>query len=285
MPLAGPRARGLPIASRVPPHFGMVLFAALLSTLLYLLAAYGEWRRVRQGAVGPRWRALAALIAHFGLHLQQALAGRGLDLHFLAALSAVALSMAAVTWLVSIRQPINRLGIVVYPLSALLAASYGLLRSPPSVVPGQTWQINLHALFALLAFGVLAIAAVVALLMEAQEQALRARRLSDVLGSFPPLATVESLLFQLIGAGFGLLTLTLVTGLVFVENLFAQHLVHKTVLSIAAWLIFGMLLVARWRYGWRGRRAVRWTLTGMLFLFLAFVGVKFVLEIVLHRTT
>lgn len=262
----------------------MVIFAALLSTLLYLLAAYGEWRRVRHGAVGPRWWALAALISHFGLHLQQALAGRGLDLHFLAALSAVALSMALVTWMVSIRQPINRLGILVYPLAALLAAAYGLLRSATSPIPGQTWQINLHAVFALLAFGTLAIAAVVALLLEAQEQALRARRLSDVLGSFPPLATVEALLFQLIGAGFGLLTLTLVTGLLFVENLFAQHLVHKTVLSIAAWLVFGMLLVARRRYGWRGRRAVRWTLTGMLFLFLAFVGVKFVLEIVLHRT-
>jgi ABC-type uncharacterized transport system permease subunit len=91
------------------------------------------------------------------------------------------------------------------------------------------------------------------------------------------------LLFQLIGAGFVLLSLTLLTGALFVEDLFGQHLVHKTVLSFAAWVVFGALLFGRWRYGWRGRRAVRLTLIGMLVLLLAFFGSKFVLEIVLKR--
>ena len=80
-----------------------------------------------------------------------------------------------------------------------------------------------------------------------------------------------------------MLTLTLVSGVLFVDNLFAQHLVHKTVLSIAAWMVFGMLLFGRWRWGWRGRRAVQLTLVGMVVLLLAFFGSKFVLEIVLHR--
>ena len=91
------------------------------------------------------------------------------------------------------------------------------------------------------------------------------------------------LLFQLIGAGFALLTLTLVTGALFVDNLFGQHLVHKTVLSIIAWLIFGALLYGRWKHGWRGRRAVNLTLSGMALLVLAFFGTKAVLELVLHR--
>jgi len=80
-----------------------------------------------------------------------------------------------------------------------------------------------------------------------------------------------------------LLTLTLLSGILFVDNLFAQHLIHKTVLSIAAWFVFGALLFGRWRYGWRGRRAVRMTLVGMALLLLAFFGSRFVLELVLQR--
>jgi ABC-type uncharacterized transport system permease subunit len=90
-------------------------------------------------------------------------------------------------------------------------------------------------------------------------------------------------MFQLIGAGFALLTLALVSGILFVENLFAQHLIHKTVLSLAAWAVFGVLLFGRWRWGWRGRRAVRLTLAGMVLLLLGFLGSRFVLELVLKR--
>ena len=90
-------------------------------------------------------------------------------------------------------------------------------------------------------------------------------------------------LAQTIGVGFVLLTATLLTGALFVENMFAQHLAHKTVLSVLSWLAFGGLLLGRWRYGWRGAVAVRWTLAAMVLLVLAFFGSKFVLELVLHR--
>ena len=90
-------------------------------------------------------------------------------------------------------------------------------------------------------------------------------------------------MFRLIGAGFGMLTLALLTGFVFVTNLFEQHLIQKTVLSLIAWVIFGTLLIGRIRYGWRGRRAVRWTLYGFGVLALAYFGSKFVLETLLGR--
>jgi ABC-type uncharacterized transport system permease subunit len=90
-------------------------------------------------------------------------------------------------------------------------------------------------------------------------------------------------LFRLIGTGFGLLTLALFTGFVFVTNLFTQNLVQKTVLSLIAWLLFGVLLIGRVRFGWRGRSAVRWTLSGFGVLAVAYFGVKFVLEDVLGR--
>ena len=95
---------------------------------------------------------------------------------------------------------------------------------------------------------------------------------------------METLLFQLIALGFVLLTLALTSGFVYLENLFAQHLVHKTVLSIIAWVVFAVLLWGRYRHGWRGRKALRWTLGGFLILMLAYLGSKAVLELVLHRT-
>ena len=98
------------------------------------------------------------------------------------------------------------------------------------------------------------------------------------------LVELESLLFRTIGVGFALLTATLLTGVLFVQDLLAQHLIHKTVLSALSWLAVGGLLLGRWRYGWRGATAVRWTLAAMALLVLAFFGSKFVLELVLHRT-
>jgi ABC-type uncharacterized transport system permease subunit len=94
---------------------------------------------------------------------------------------------------------------------------------------------------------------------------------------------MESLLFEMIGSGFVLLTLALASGFVFLEDMFAQHLVHKTVLSSLGWLVFGGLLVGRLRYGWRGRTAIIWTLSGFVILVLAYFGSKAVLELILKR--
>ncbi|MGI4849908.1 MAG: cytochrome C assembly family protein, partial [Janthinobacterium lividum] len=101
----------------------------------------------------------------------------------------------------------------------------------------------------------------------------------------PALLTMEKLLFRLIGLGFFLLTLTVVSGVVFSEELFGQpfRFSHKTVFTMLSWLLFGLLLAGRrWR-GWRGKTALRFTLSGFATLFLAYVGSRFVLEVILHR--
>ena len=113
----------------------------------------------------------------------------------------------------------------------------------------------------------------------AQERALRRREFHGWLRALPPLTELETLLFRTIAVGFVLLTATLLTGILFVENLFEQHLVQKTVLSVLSWLLFGGLLLGRWRYGWRGTTAVRWTLAAMILLVLGFFGTKFLLEV------
>jgi ABC-type uncharacterized transport system permease subunit len=95
---------------------------------------------------------------------------------------------------------------------------------------------------------------------------------------------METLLFQMIATGLAFLTVALISGFVFIDDLFAQHLVHKTVLSIIAWIIFSGLLVGRVRYGWRGSIAIQWTLIGFVLLLMAYFGSKLVLELILKKT-
>jgi len=258
---------------------------ALLAIALYLVATALLARPLlSQGTPVNRLAesaAALAVLAHavvlFGMH-------RGaLDLHFFAALSLAAGTVAALTLIVNLTRPVAVLGVIVFPLAALLLAT-DVFVAPPTLPQPMNWQIKLHVTVALLAFGVLSIAAALAILLAIQERALRHRQFGAWLRALPPLTLTETLLFRLIGAGFVLLTLTLLTGILFVDDLFGQHLVHKTVLSIVAWLVFGTLLVGRWRRGWRGRQAIHLTLAGMAILLLAFFGSKFVLEVVLHRT-
>ncbi len=230
--------------------------------------------------IGLGLATLAALVhatLMFGMHRG------GLDLHFFASLSLVGLGLAALTLLVNLFRPVVALGVIVFPLAALLLGLDVFVASPSTPQPME-WQIKLHVTFALLAYSLLSVAALLAILLALQERALRRHRLdSGLIRALPPLTLTESLLFRLIGTGFVFLTLTLVSGVLFVDDLFAQHLAHKTILSIASWLVFGVLLFGRWRWGWRGGRAVRLTLIGMTVLLLAFFGSKFVLEMVLHR--
>jgi ABC-type uncharacterized transport system permease subunit len=143
------------------------------------------------------------------------------------------------------------------------------------------WQLELHILLSILAYSLLVIAALQAVLLAVQDHQLRNRHPGGLIRALPPLQTMETLLIQLIATGFVLLSLALLTGLFFLEDIFAQHLVHKTVLSLIAWGVFATLLWGHWRFGWRGRVAIRWTLGGFLFLMLAYFGSKLVLELLL----
>jgi ABC-type uncharacterized transport system permease subunit len=256
----------------------VVAYAAAAAWLARRLALDGQRESALAGAL-----ALVAVVLHAALHVLAYRAGGSIDLHFFAALSLVGVALAALTVVVSLHRPVGALGVVVYPIAAACLLLYAFGTDPGNgAAPG--WQIQLHAWLALLAYATLSLAALIAVMLWMQERALRRRQLATLLHAFPPLTLLEALLFRLIGAGFALLTLALLSGAVFVENLFDQHLAHKTVLSLLAWGAFAALLFGRLRYGWRGRRAVRWTLAAMLLLGLAFFGSKFVLELVLQRT-
>lgn len=268
---------------QTPPMPALIL--ALLALTLYAFASQQLAGHARAPHPQPRrWLLLAvpAVLLHAGVHLMAWRILGGPDLHFFAALSLVGLGMAALTTSLGPAQRIEALGIIVFPLAAAVLAAYAFLGGGrPREDLG--WQLQLHALLALLAYATLAVAALLALMLWFQDRALRRRDLGGWLRVLPPLTQMETLLFRSLGAGFMLLSLTLLTGVVFVDNLFAQDLGHKTVLSILSWGVLGVLLFGRWRWGWRGPRAVKLTLTAMALLLLAFFGSKFVYELVLHR--
>lgn len=263
------------------------MFAALLAALAYAVAAAWLARRLaREGqreSVLASALALLAVVLHAGLHIYAYRVGGGIDLHFFPSLSLVGAALAGLTVVVSLHRPIAALGVVVYPIAAATVLLYAFGTSPRTGGAPLDWQIQLHAWLALLAYSTLSLAALIAVMLWLQERALRRRQLSTVLHAFPPLTLLESLLFRLIGAGFALLTLALLAGVVFVDDLLGQRLAHKTVFSLLAWGAFAALLFGRLRYGWRGRRAVRWTLTAMGLLALAYFGTMFVRELILQR--
>lgn len=257
----------------------------LIASALYLLSTALIARRLAQaGPDAPLalWVAPAiATLLHGAAHLLAWREAGGANLHFFSALSLVGLGMAGLTLLVGARGRMAALGVIVFPIAAVTLLLYGWIgRQEPQLLD---WRLQLHAWCALLAYATLAIAAVLAMLLWLQERALRRRQVHGWLRALPPLVALETLLFRTITVGFVLLTATLLTGILFVEDLMAQHLVHKTSLSVLSWLVFGGLLIGRWRYGWRGTKAVRWSLIAMSLLLLAFFGSGLVLELVLQR--
>lgn len=162
----------------------------------------------------------------------------------------------------------------------------------PALFPGEHVLTNAgsiafraHFIIAMLAYSLFTLAALHAMLMAVAERQLHNARFTRALAGLPPLLTMEALLFRLIGIAFVLLTLTLASGIAFSETLFGRafRVDHKTVFAFISWLLFGTLLVGRHVRGWRGRVALRWTLAGFVALMLAYVGSRFVIEVLLTR--
>ena len=177
----------------------------------------------------------------------------------------------------------ENLAIVVFPMAAIVVLLD--LRYPGQRLLGDEadWSLRLHVITSMLAYALLTLATIQALLLAVQDSHLRSHHPGGFVRALPPLQTMEALLFEMISLGFVLLSVGLATGFVYLEDMFAQHLVHKTVLSIVAWIAFAVLLWGRYRFGWRGRKAIRWTLIGFAVLMLAYFGSKAVIELILDR--
>ena len=234
-----------------------------------------------------RWMLLGVVLAALSIHgaaLYSAMfTGQGLNMGVFNALSLITWIAVFTTTLAAFLNPVENLGIILLPLAALAILLETLIPVEHTILPKELGDLKVHILLSLTAYSLLFIAALHALLLAAQDKHLRTRRPGGFVSALPPLQTMETLLFQMIALGFFLHSLSMVTGLIHVQDMLKQRIAHHTVLSIIAWFIFAVLLWGRWRFGWRGNTAVRWTLGGFIALLLAYIGSKWVLEIILAK--
>jgi ABC-type uncharacterized transport system permease subunit len=255
-----------------------------------------------RGEDRPAWwhiLMLAAVASH-GLLLHETIfPANRMVFGFAFALSAMLWLGVGIYWIESFFFSLAGLGLIVIPVAML--ASLMPLAFPGSQILGYAARplFKLHFIIANVAYGLFTLAAFHAFLMLLAERRLHGFNRSPQAGKasepvqwvgrwldlLPPLLTLEKLLFRLIGAGFVLLTLTILSGLLFSEQLFGRafRLDHKTVFALLSWVMFAGILAGRTFYGWRGRTALRWVIASFGILLLAYVGSRFVIEVILHR--
>jgi ABC-type uncharacterized transport system permease subunit len=231
------------------------------------------------------WLTAGGAVLHVFVLYSSLWSNGALNLGLISAASLTACAIVILFLIGCLSKPITSLGVLILPLAALSLAAAWLWPGDQVPAPRLTPLMMLHLVIAFLAYSLLSMAVVQALLILWQERQLRHKHPGRLLRAMPSLQTMEQLLFQMMTLGFVLLTLTLVSGTLFSEELFGKAFVftHHIVLSLLAWCVFAIILVGHWQFGWRGRTILRWILGGFALLILAYFGSKFVFEIVLHR--
>jgi ABC-type uncharacterized transport system permease subunit len=267
----------------------MEILPYLVNALLYGALAFYFWRtRWTPPAAGralEHYLVLLPLAFHAALLAGAAFEPDGLHLGVGIAVSAILWLTVLIYWLGNFFYRLDGLQSLVLPVAAVAVLLPAVFPSARALPHTELVAFKVHLLIAMAAYSLLTIASLHVLLMMLIERRLHEGAAPRELHHLPPLLTMEALLFRIIWAGFILLTLTLASGMVYSEEIFgrAARLNHKTVFGVVSWTIFALLLGGRHVYGWRGRIALRWTLTGFLMLVLAYVGSKFVLEVLLGR--
>ncbi len=224
-----------------------------------------------------------ALAAHGALAWQLVWAHGELNMSLFRASIVISAGLVGLLLLMSWHRAARNLFLAIYPLAMLTIIAALIFHAPPRYVQQLGVGMLAHITLAITAYCLFTLAGIQALLVYMQNRQLKNNYNSLLIRNLPPLQTMESLLFELVWAGLILLTLAIITGSLFVDSLFAQHLVHKTVFSLLSWLVFAGLLFGRYAWGWRGVTASRWTLAGFILLMLAYYGSKFALEMIFHH--
>lgn len=269
------------------------LYTGILAILFYCCAFALQARAMVAPAAMPENRpgksagtqlsmlfAALALLAHLSTTWGQLLGVAGFDFSLIPVSVAIFFIINLIVVAGSLRQPLQNLYLLLFPATVAVIA-ISLWGDEEAAGRPLSAGVGAHILLSITAYSLMTIAALEALFLAYQNRLLHRHHTSRLLRVLPPVETMESLLFGLLASGFVLLTLALASGFLFVEDFMAQHLVHKTVFSLLAWLVYATLLWGRFHLGWRGKIATWWTISGFFVLMLAFWGTKFVLEIML----
>lgn len=258
-----------------------VVWISIGALCCYLAGAVGQCLR-SAGYKVAKWMVLSITAVGLTFHTAALYVAihtdHGINLGLFTMWSLAALVVTAMVLLSSVQKPSESLLVLILPIS-MVAITQALLAPVERIVWNPPPAMVAHVLISVMAYGILMVATCQAVLLSYQEHQLRTHR--HTIRTLPPLQTMERLLFEFLVLGVVLLTLSLGSGFFFLEDMFAQRLVHKTVLSITAWCLFAALLVGHWRFGWRGQKAVRWTLAGGAFLVLAYFGSRLVVDCLL----
>ena len=205
----------------------------------------------------------------------------GLDLSLLKIVGLMALAINTLVFISGLKKPLHSLYLALMPISALSVLA-ALISPSTKAVAQMSVTMQSHVLLSVLAYSLLAIAALQALLSGYQNWQLKHKHQNLIMRTLPPMQTMEILLFEAIWAGWLFLTLSLISGFLFLNDLLGQHLVHKVTFSMVAWSVYAILLWGRHRLGWRGNQAIRWSWAGFIAIFLGYIGSKVVLEFILR---
>ncbi len=263
----------------------------LLTFALYSVLAILFWRAQTAGDAEQKNRGVLgfAVIVPLALHgwlLYDTLFIWGaLNLGLVYALSLILWLTVLIYWLARYFYPVSSLQTLVLPLAAVSTALPAIFPDVRILSQPASGLFDTHVLGAMLAYSLFTIAALHAGLISLVEKRLHHAKMPRVLRNLPPLLTMESLLFRVIGVGFVLLSITIASGMLFSEKIFGHpwQFSHKVLFGMLSWGVFAVLLMGHRFYGWRGHTAVRWTMSGFGFLVLAYLGTQFVLEAILHR--
>ncbi|KAA8735225.1 cytochrome C assembly protein [Acinetobacter qingfengensis] len=267
----------------LPLIFTILALVAYVTGFLYLLKQFLNKTTTNPFLV---WSSLlTGLILHALVLSIDMLTPWGINYDVFNLISFTSGLMLLLSIIFSMYRPVIILNLIATPIAILGMFMGAAFNSPGHVIIEQGLGIDIHIILSLAAYAVLLMATIHACLIWFQNRELKKKQKYRVwVNLLPSLQTMESLLFDLIMVGFILLTVALGFGFFTIENFFGQHLAHKTVFSVISWLIYGGLLVGHWRYGWRGMKAIRFTLIGFALLALGFIGSKFVLEILLMKS-
>lgn len=262
-----------------------LVFYTLAGSLVYLALQRGQPLSGKS-----RHMLIAAcaggLLFHAGALFFSLSSDSGLNLALTSAASLVAWTIVLLFTIALVRQPIENLALAILPITFITLISQGIWPGLHPLPIQDSAAQSLHITISLLAYSLLSLACAQSLVVLVQEYQLKHKHPGGFMRALPPVQTMESLMVQLVAAGFILLTLTVASGLFFTQEIFGKpfQLTHHTVLSLAAWLVFGLYLLGHWKFGWRGRIAVRWVLIGGVLLALGYLGTKFVLEVLLSHS-
>lgn len=258
----------------------MIAIMAYIAVSLYLGWALTTNKVIHKGA--SLALLLIGMLAHAVLLYPYIVTLYGLNFNLFNVLSLTSLFFLLFYVLFSLYRPIISLGILAAP-TALLGMIVGYVgRAPYQPLTNVSLGLEIHIILSFAAYCVLLMAAVQALFLRLQIRELKHKTIHRFwVNKLPSLQSMEGLLFDMILVGFVLLSVALGFGFIYVEDLMAQHIAHKTVFSILSWLLFGLLLIGNWRGGLRGKRAANITVYAFILLAIGFIGSKFVLELVI----